>query len=63
MRRSGFACLERLRAYHAAGGTLLLVSHELDQVRELCTRAVWLEHGRDRMDGDMDQVLAAYRAE
>jgi ABC-2 type transport system ATP-binding protein len=55
-------CLARLRAYHARGGTLILVSHEVDQVRELCTRAVWLEQGVLRMDGDVDQVLAAYRA-
>jgi len=38
------------------------VSHEVDQVRELCSRAVWLEQGVMRMDGDVDQVLAAYRA-
>jgi len=55
-------CLARLRAYHAGGGTLILVSHEVDQVRELCTRAVWLEQGVMRMDGEVDQVLAAYRA-
>jgi ABC-type polysaccharide/polyol phosphate transport system ATPase subunit len=55
-------CLARLRAYHAGGGTLILVSHEVDQVRELCSRAVWLEQGVMRMDGDVDQVLAAYRA-
>ena len=55
-------CLARLRAYHAGGGTLILVSHEVDQVRELCARAVWLEHGEMRMDGDADQVLTAYRA-
>jgi ABC-type polysaccharide/polyol phosphate transport system ATPase subunit len=37
------------------------VSHEVEQVRELCSRAVWLENGVLRMDGDVDQVLAAYR--
>ena len=54
-------CLERLRQYHARGGTLILVSHELDQVRELCTRGVWLEEGEIVMDGAIDAVLAAYR--
>jgi ABC-type polysaccharide/polyol phosphate transport system ATPase subunit len=56
-------CLERLRAFHARGGTLLLVSHELDQIRELCTRAVWLREGRVVQDGDIGTVLAAYRAD
>ncbi len=55
-------CLERLRAFHARGGTLLLVSHELEQVRELCTRGVWLRDGHVVMDGPIDLVLTAYRA-
>jgi ABC-2 type transport system ATP-binding protein len=54
-------CLERLRQYHARGGTLVLVSHELDQLRALCTRGVWLEEGRIVMDGEIDAVLARYR--
>jgi ABC-2 type transport system ATP-binding protein len=54
-------CLERLGQYHARGGTLILVSHELDQLRALCTRGVWLEEGRIVMDGAIDEVLARYR--
>lgn len=53
-------CLNRLRTYHARGGTLILVSHEMDQVRQLCSRAVWLDRGALVMDGDVDRVLAAY---
>jgi ABC-type polysaccharide/polyol phosphate transport system ATPase subunit len=55
-------CLDRLQAFHARGGTLLLVSHELEQVRELCSRAVWLKDGHIIMDGPIDTVLTAYRA-
>lgn len=55
-------CLERLRQYHARGGTLVLVSHELEQLRELCTRGVWLDQGRIVMDGPIDLVLEKYRA-
>jgi ABC-type polysaccharide/polyol phosphate transport system ATPase subunit len=55
-------CLDRLLQYHAEGGTLLLVSHELDQLRELCSRAIWLDRGRMMMDGPIDDVLEAYRA-
>jgi homopolymeric O-antigen transport system ATP-binding protein len=55
-------CLARLRAYHARGGTLVLVSHEMDQIRQLCSRAVWLEQGKIRMDGAVGPVLAAYSA-
>jgi ABC-type polysaccharide/polyol phosphate transport system ATPase subunit len=55
-------CLDRLQAFHARGGTLLLVSHELEQVGELCSRGVWLKDGRIIMDGPIDMVLTAYRA-
>jgi ABC-type polysaccharide/polyol phosphate transport system ATPase subunit len=56
-------CLERLRIYHERGGTLILVSHELDQLRELCGRGIWLADGRVLMDGPIDAVLAGYRDE
>jgi ABC-2 type transport system ATP-binding protein len=55
-------CLKRLTQYHARGGTLLLVSHELEQLRELCTRGVWLDQGRIVMDGPIGMVLERYRA-
>jgi ABC-type polysaccharide/polyol phosphate transport system ATPase subunit len=54
-------CFERLRQYHARGGTLILVSHELEQLRELCTRGVWLDQGRIVMDGPIAMVLEGYR--
>jgi ABC-2 type transport system ATP-binding protein len=54
-------CLERLREYHGRGGTLILVSHELEQVRALCDRGIWLADGSVVMDGPIDTVLAGYR--
>jgi ABC-type polysaccharide/polyol phosphate transport system ATPase subunit len=56
-------CLDRLRAYHERGGTLILVSHELEQVQALCTRGIWLDRGEVVRDGPIDEVLAAYRDE
>jgi lipopolysaccharide transport system ATP-binding protein len=56
-------CLERLRTFHARGGTMMLVSHELDQVRQLCHRGVWLREGEIVMDGPIDRVLDAYRGD
>jgi lipopolysaccharide transport system ATP-binding protein len=55
-------CLDRLRAFHRQGGTMVVVSHDSDSVRELCSRAVWLEAGRVRADSGIDEVLAAYEA-
>ena len=54
-------CLQRLRTFHERGGTVILVSHELDQVRALCDRGIWLADGQVMMDGPIDAVLAGYR--
>jgi lipopolysaccharide transport system ATP-binding protein len=56
-------CMDRLRAFHARGGTLIVVSHDLATVREFCSRAVWMERGAVRMTGDVDEVVDAYLAE
>jgi ABC-type polysaccharide/polyol phosphate transport system ATPase subunit len=39
---------------------MVLVSHDLEAVRRLCDRVVWLECGRVRAAGEPDEVLAAY---
>lgn len=54
-------CHTRLRRYREAGGTLVLVTHDLDSVADFCARGVWLDHGRVRMDGPIGEVVAAYR--
>jgi ABC-type polysaccharide/polyol phosphate transport system ATPase subunit len=53
-------CLETLRSFHTRGGTLILVSHDLRVVNALCSRAVWLEHGRIRKVGPVAEVVDAY---
>lgn len=42
---------------------LVLTSHELPVLRHWCSRIIWLEHGRVRMDGPTDDVLTAYEKE
>src|ERR1039457_1490169 len=44
------------------GKTFLLVSHLLDEVRETCTRAIWISEGRIERDGPAVEVCDAYRA-
>ena len=43
------------------GTTLLFVSHSIDQVERVCKKAVWIEKGHMRMNGDVKEVCAAYR--
>jgi ABC-type polysaccharide/polyol phosphate transport system ATPase subunit len=53
-------CMDRITRFQAAGGTLLFVSHELDTVKRVCSRAVWLERGAIRLSGPADDVVSAY---
>jgi len=55
-------CIRRLKAFHEKGGTLLAVSHNLGQVTELCSRAIWMQDGRIRLAGDIEPVLKAYKS-
>jgi ABC-type polysaccharide/polyol phosphate transport system ATPase subunit len=36
---------ERIQSFKASGTTILLVSHSLERVEEICSRAMWLDHG------------------
>ena len=42
--------------------TVLLVSHNIDQVERLCDRVCWIEKGQERMVGQTDEVCAAYKS-
>lgn len=39
---------------------IVMVSHDLDSVRRICQRSVWMDHGVLKMDGPTDQVIDAY---
>ena len=41
-------------------GTLLFVSHDINQVQQLCQRSIWLDHGVLRGDGPSREVCADY---
>lgn len=53
-------CKERIGRMREQGTSILLVSHNIEQVREICTRAVWLEKGTVQMDGPCQKVTEAY---
>lgn len=50
----------RMKELMGGGTTVLFVSHNLDQIREMCTRVIWLEHGKIKMISDADEVCYAY---
>lgn len=54
-------CLERIRLLQKQGVTILFVSHDFEAVESLCTRAIWLEHGRLQAQGDVTEILTEMR--
>lgn len=51
---------QRVERLVQSGCTMLLVSHSMQQVLELCDEAVWLDQGRIRMRGEAFLVVKAY---
>ena len=56
-------CNIRMNSYKNNGTTLIIVSHSLATVSELCDRVIWLEHGKIRAEGKTAEVIAAYQRE
>jgi len=54
-------CMDRIRGFQQEGRTIVLVSHALDQVADLCDRAVVLEQGTVRADGPPRDALRVLR--
>ena len=54
-------CSRRIRELAARGKGIVLVSHDLEVVREACTKAVWLEGGAVVMEGPPEEVVTAYK--
>ena len=53
-------CFEKLKELRDTEKTIVIVSHSLDTVKELCTRAIWLYKGEFRLDGDPTYVINEY---
>ncbi len=53
-------CMRWVDQYIDQGGTMLLVSHGMDQVRRLCRRVYWLKDGRVEAQGPADDVVDRY---
>jgi teichoic acid transport system ATP-binding protein len=55
--------LERLRNLQRAAGTLLMVTHNLAEIRSTCSRAVWLDKGVIRAEGAAGEIIDLYRSD
>jgi len=53
-------CLDRVSTIKQAAGTIVMVTHNLDEIRKTCNRVLWLDQGTLRLDGPVEEVLGAY---
>lgn len=53
-------CENRIQNMMENGTTILFVSHSIEQVRKLCNKIVWLEHGKLKMYGDTEEICDIY---
>src|SRR6202047_3733697 len=53
-------CLGKMGGVARAGRTVVLVSHQLNQIRRLCTRVIWVDNGQVKMVGGAHEVVSAY---
>lgn len=53
-------CLDKIFEYKEQGKTIFFVSHNMKQVREFCTKIAWIEAGKLKQFGELDDVLPEY---
>jgi lipopolysaccharide transport system ATP-binding protein len=53
-------CFQRIESYQASGTTLLFVSHDIETVKRICSRAVLIDRGQVEIFGNAKEVCDAY---
>jgi ABC-2 type transport system ATP-binding protein len=53
-------CMEKFAELRRSGRTIVIVSHGLDAVRNICDKAAWLDHGKLMKAGEAHDVVTAY---
>lgn len=53
-------CVQAMEGLRKTGRTVLFVSHNLAAVENLCSRGIWIDTGKIRMDGEAKEVIMAY---
>ena len=53
-------CLEKFVEFRNEGRTIILVTHAMNTVKDMCDRAIWLTHGNITGEGDPGDLVEAY---
>ena len=54
-------CEKRIAEMIKEGVTIIVVSHDMSMIERLCTKLLWLEHGKIRAFGDKDEICEQYK--
>lgn len=54
-------CLEKMSEFKKNGVTIVFVTHSLGTVNDFCNRAIWLEKGEIKAEGEPEKVISAYQ--
>ena len=55
-------CIEKMAQVAESGRTILFVSHQMNQIRRLCERVIWIDQGRLHRDGGTARVVSEYES-
>jgi ABC-2 type transport system ATP-binding protein/lipopolysaccharide transport system ATP-binding protein len=50
----------RMQEFQDRGATIILVSHDMEMIQNMCNRVAWLDHGQLKVIGEANEVIQAY---
>ena len=53
-------CMEKMKELRDSGRTLIVVSHTMETVQNLCPRALWIDNGKLVQDGRTEDIIKSY---
>lgn len=53
-------CLGKMGSFAQSGRTVLFVSHNMEAIRTLCQRCIWMKDGKVHQDGPVEEIVEAY---
>lgn len=53
-------CMSKMKEFKAAGVTILLVSHDEEDIRTICDRVIWIDEHKIKMSGDVEMIMTMY---
>jgi len=56
-------CIKKMRWFKERGKTIVFVSHDIREIKQVCDRVIWIENKTVRMNDKSDKVLSQYEQE